>query len=102
MSPASALLRLDPWTVYGDVADSGETPFSVRIAVPDIGVLPPEGRYLGTLRYEAGPMPARLTVRPRQPGNDDGMRWVSVELEIPMPIRADARVAVVFEAMEAT
>ena len=94
----TTVLSLDPWTLYGELV-AGQRVTSAQMTVPDIGVHPPPGRYLGTL-IASKEMPARITISGRA-SNEPGPRWL-IELEVigdRLPT-GDATVALRFEALE--
>ena len=88
---------LDPWTVYGEAADT--TGRFDAVDVPDIGVLPPAGRYRGMVRSRSGVAPATLVV----PGPSDvpGHRYRRITIEsCDLPDEnAGTSVAITFEAI---
>jgi hypothetical protein len=75
-------IPLHPWTVFGDAVLAGDGGTLPTIDVTDIGVLPPAGRYLGTVACEGvAPRAARFRVPARIDGNHiGGCRRITVEL----------------------
>ena len=90
------MTRLDPWTVYGDSA----APEQRAVDVPDIGVLPPAGRYRGRIRSGSGTAPAILVVPAlTDAGRSAGYRRIRIEsCDLPDE-NAGTSVAITFEAI---
>ena len=92
------LTPLDPWTVYGQAAD---TPGGLdAVDVPDIGVLPRAGRYRGTVRSRFGVAPATLVVpAPTDAHPQARLRRITIEsCDLPEE-NAGTSVAITFEAI---
>ena len=101
MDHQSHPIPIEPWTVYGDAVSPQDVGPTV-VEVPDIGVLPPPGRYLGTVAFEAcRPVPAHLTVNARAYGCPAGVaRRIKLEFGPSALVGVGPRVAVVFEAVD--
>ena len=92
------LTPLDPWTVYGEAADT--TGRLDAVDVPDIGILPPAGRNRGTVRSRSGVAPATLVV----PATTDVSRHpryrrITIESCVLPDENAGTSVAITFEAI---
>jgi hypothetical protein len=94
-------IPLDPWTVFGDAVLAGDGGALPTIDVPDIGVLPPAGRYLGTVACEGvAPRAAWFRVPARINGKHlGGCRRIAVELSGKQNTPYRSPVAMVFEAV---
>ena len=93
-----SLTPLDPWTVYGEATDT--TGRLDAVDVPDVGILPPAGRYQGTVRSHSGVAPATLVVpAPTDACRHAGYRRISIEsCDLPDE-NAGTSVAITFEAI---
>lgn len=94
MTHSTSVRGLDPWTVYGEM---DRTEIGWAIDVPDIGVLPPPGRYLGTV---LSPEPVPVTIVIPRPARDERGTYRRIELDpgqLPFP-SPDGHVALRFEA----
>jgi hypothetical protein len=87
------VIPVDSWTVYGEVCPDEHEAGSLAVDVPDIGVLPPPGRYRGTVRTGAGPVPAQLVVERAAQDATPRLQRVTViplgacgEVRSPLPI----------------
>ena len=90
---------VDPWSVYGDVRSDLTKRGALRVAVADIGVLPPAGRYVGEAAVDGGErVPAAFTVPPRSEAVDHE-RWIRIEPAWPLS-SAGSRVMVRFTGFE--
>lgn len=95
------MVLLEPWTVYGDAVQTGTDDYTKAVDVPDIGVLPPPGRYLGTVATSGQrPVFARFAVPARREGaKGDPCRRISVDIgEHRLP--AVSPVTIVFVGIE--
>lgn len=92
------LTPLDPWTVYGEAADI--TGRLDAVDVPDVGILPPAGRYQGTVRSRSGVAPANLIVpAPTDTPGHARYRRITIEsCDLPDE-NAGTSVAITFEAI---
>ena len=92
------LTPLDPWTIYGEAADA--TGKLDAVEVPDIGVLPPAGRYWGTVRSRSGAALATLVV-PAPSNAFEHARYRRIAIESCDLLNEDAgtSVAITFEAI---
>ena len=91
---------VDPWTVYGDVRSDIPGSASLQVAVADVGILPPAGRYVGEVALNGGaPVHVAFTVPARSVERERERR-----LSIDMPDRrlacTGSRVAVRFRGVE--
>ena len=93
-------VQLDPWTVYGEIAP-GNPGMSIGVDVPDIGVLPPPGRYLGTLTGTSGSVPVRVTVVGQPEDKRGGRCRLRAESGREIVLSTGDTVAIRFEAVEA-
>ena len=90
------LTPLDPWTVYGEAADT--TGRLDAVDVPDIGVLPPAGRYRGTVRSRSGVAPATHVVpAPTDVSRHPRYRRITIESCVLPNENAGTSVAITFE-----
>jgi hypothetical protein len=96
-----AVVPLDSWTVFGVAVLPHDGGTLAAVDVPDIGVLPPAGRYLGTVACDGvAPRSARFRVPARTYGHSSGSRRIAVELIGEHDVRYRTPIAVVFEAFE--
>ena len=92
------LTPLDPWTVYGDAAET--TGKLDAVDVPDVGILPPAGRYKGTVRSLSGIAPATLFVpAPSDAPGHARYRRIRIEACDLPDEKAGASVSITFEAI---
>lgn len=95
-----------PWAVFGDLctdddngSGTGETG-SLQVAVAEVGILPPAGRYVGEVTVDGGePLFTGFTVPPR-PEVWATERCITVDLRQRQLASAGAQVAVRFQGIE--
>ena len=91
----------DPWTVYGDVRspDCADTD-GLRVAIADVGILPPAGRYIGEIAVDGGvPVLAGCTVPP-PPDVWVAERCITVDLRNRPDAAAGSQVTLRFRGIE--
>jgi hypothetical protein len=97
-SPATLLVPLEPWKVYGDAVGVMDAGTKNQVDVLNIGILPPPGRYGVSIGVEDGPsVPGQVSV-PLPSGSNAGHRRLTVDLTDGGSLTAGCRVAVTFEA----
>jgi hypothetical protein len=91
---------VDPWTVYGDVRSDIPGTDSLQVAIPDVGILPPAGRYIGEVAVNGGaPVDVAFTV-PARSIERERERRLSIDLPDRPVACTGSRVTVRFRGVE--